>query len=275
MKKKKKIILVTIMMFVTVFIVYTVYFFFGRKKYTFYMKDDAMEIQAIQIYIDEDTNQNMVAQSVIIYKTEVINKILEELKKVKLKPSYSFSGSEDSKKGFSFIFLGKDNKQFSYLASEGKNNYFVDVTMEENGVLDDDGIEYLISFTSILKEQGDKLYDLAKQTLEDNISEITISDIEKMSKEKIYDWNQFQQYLFTDTKSKEITRKELTSNGAARFQIAEKKGYLEVVYFNGIIADSNATNRYAEVLEAVIYNEKGEEMDFYADGISTFLEKME
>jgi len=48
-----------------------------------------------------------------------------------------------------------------------------------------------------------------------------------------------------------------------------------VVYFNGIIADSKATNRYAEVLEAVIYNEKGEKMDFYSDEISNFLEEME
>lgn len=273
MKKKKKIILAIIMLFIAIFVTYTVYFFFGRKKYTFYMKDTTMEIEAIQIYIGEDTNQKPNIQSGITYKTEVINDIIEELKKVKMKPSYINSELKDNK-DFSIILLGKDNQRLYYLANEGEDKYFVDIGMEENGVVNS-GIKELISYTSIHKEQGDELYDMLKQVLEDNICEITISDIEKMSKEKVYDWNQFQQYLFTDTKSKEITRKELTSNGAARFQIAEKKGYLEVVYFNGIIADSNATNRYAEVLEAVIYNEKGEEMDFYADGISTFLEKME
>lgn len=274
MKKRKKIIIVTIILFLAIFIVCTIYFFLGRKNYTFYMKDDAMEIQAIQIYIDEDTNQELDIQSGIIYKTEVINDILEELKKVKLKPSYSFWNFKNNKKGFSFILLGKDNQRLNYIANGGENKYFVTIDIEDNGIINN-GIKELIDYTSIRKEQGDKLYNLAKQTLEDNISEITISDIEKMSKEKIYDWNQFQQYLCTDIEAKEITRNGLTSNGTARFQIAEKKGYLDVVYFNGVIADSKGTNRYAEVLEAVVYKENGEEMDFYAEEISAFLEEME
>ncbi len=274
MKKRKKIIVVTIILFLAIFAVYIIYFFFGKKEYTFYMKDDAMEIQAIQIYIDEDTNQELDAQSLIIYKAEVINNIIEELKKVKMKPSYLSSQTENNKKGFSIILLGKDNQRLNYIASGGEHNYFVTIGMEENGVIDN-GIKDLIYYTSINKKQGDKLYNLVKQALKDNICEITVFDIEKMSKEKIYDWNQFQQYLFTDMKAKEITKNGLTSNGTARFQIAEKKGYLEIVYFNGIIADSKATNRYAEVLEAVIYNEKGEKMDFYSDEISNFLEEME
>ena len=48
-----------------------------------------------------------------------------------------------------------------------------------------------------------------------------------------------------------------------------------MVYFNGVIADSKSTNRYAEVLEVVVYNEKGEKMNFYSDKISNFLEEME
>ena len=273
MKKKKKIILAIIMLFIAIFVIYIMYFFFGRKKYTFYMKDTAMEIRAIQIFVGEDTNQELDAQSVIIYKTEVINDIIEELKKVKMKPSFSKSTTEASKKWFSIILLGKDNQRLYYLGNEGEDKYFVDIGMEENGVVNS-GIKELISYTSIHKEQGDKLYDMLKQVLEDNICEITISDIEKMSKEKIYDWNQFQQYLFTDIEAKEITRNGLTSNGTARFQIAEKKGYLDVVYFNGVIADSKGTNRYAEVLEAVVYKENGEEMDFYAEEISAFLEEI-
>ncbi len=274
MKKRKKIIFFIIILFIAILVVYIIYFFFGRKSYTFYMKDDAMEIQAIQIYIDEDTNQELDAQSLIIYKAEVINNIIEELKKVKMKPSYLSSQTENNKKGFSIILLGKNNQRLYYLANEGEHRYFVDIDIEENGSVNG-GIKKLISYTSIRKEQGEQLYDMLKQVLKDNIREITTSDIEKMSKEKIYDWNQFQQYLFTDMKAKEITKNGLTSNGTARFQIAEKKGYLEIVYFNGIIADSKATNRYAEVLEAVIYNEKGEKMDFYSDEISNFLEEME
>jgi len=275
MKKKKKIIFIAITLLIAIFIIYIVYFFFGRKKYTFYMKDDTMEIEAVQIYIDGDTNQELYSDSVIIYNPEVINDILGELKKVKLKPNFSFSDAEGSKKGFSIILLGKDNQYLNYLASEGNDKYFVNISIEDNGVVIDNGIKDLICYTSISKSKGDKLYDLAKQALEDNICEITVCDIEKMSEEKIHDWNQFQQYLFTDIEAKRITRGELTANGTARFQIAEKKGYLEICYFNGIIGNNEGTNRYAKVLEAVVYNEKGEKMDFYAEGISTFLEEME
>ena len=238
------------------------------------MTDDTMEIEAVQIFIDKDTAKELASNSVIIYKTEVINGILEELKKVKLKPNYSSEDSQNSKKGFSLILLGKDKQQLYYMASEGENNYFVDISMEENGKIDN-GLKDLIDYTSIPREEGDKLYDLLKQTLEDNICEITASDIEKMSKEKTHDWNQFQQYLYTDIEAKEITRNGLTSIATARFQIAEKKGYLDVWYYNGTVRDSQGTNRYAEVLKAAVYNEKGEEMDFYAEEISAFLEEME
>ena len=274
MKKKKKIIFTAIMLFAAIFIVYVAYFFFGGKRYTFYMTDDIMEIEAIQINIDEDTNQEIDSRTIVIYNTEVINDILEELKKIKLKPSYSLLAAKDSKKGFSFILLGKDNKQWNYIAGEGENKYFVTIGLEKNGTIDK-GIKSLIDSTSIRKEQGDKLYDLAKQALEDNICEITVSDIEKMSKEKTHDWNKFQQYLFTDIEAKRITKDGLTAHGAARCQIAEKKGYFEVQYYNGINRDSGGTNRYAKVLEAVVYNEKEEKMDFYAEGINTFLEEME
>lgn len=273
MKKKKKIIFSVSILFAVIVISYLVYFFFGGKKYTFYMKDATMEIEAVQIYIDGDTDNDSL--SGVIYDAEVINDIMEELKRVKLKPNYLNSEVENSEKGFSIVLLGKDNQRLYYLASKGKNNYVVDIGVEENGVLDN-GIKKIIRDTSIPQKQGDNLYGLVKQALEDNIREITVSDIKKMSKEKIHDWNQFQQYLFTDIKAKAVSKRGMTSSEyAARFLIAERKGYFDVWYYNGIIVNSEGTNRYAEVLEAVVYNEKGEKIDFYAEEIGAFLEEME
>lgn len=278
MKKSKKIIFAAMMTLLAVLIIYIIYFFFGAKKYTFYMKDNSLEIQAIALLIEGDVNQELDSREFVIYDRDVINDIMKELKTVKMKPDFSMSESGNGQKVFSIRLLGENNQQLYYLAGEGNNCYLVNIGTEDNGTVDE-GMKHFIGQTSISKKNGDKLYDLIKQTLEENISHITVSDLEKISEEKTYNWNTFQQYLYTedvDAEARTVTRGEMTSAGAARFQIEGKKGYLVVWFYNGILVDEEEiANRYAEVTGAIVYNGEGEEMNLYEDGISTFLEEME
>ena len=82
MKKSKKIIFVAMMTLLAVLIIYIIYFFFGAKKYTFYMKDNSLEIQAIALLIEGDVNQELDSREFVIYDRDVINDIMKELKTV-------------------------------------------------------------------------------------------------------------------------------------------------------------------------------------------------
>lgn len=271
MKTKKKKIILTVALLIVVLIVFFIYYFFMNKKYTFYIKEDIGEIQAVGLICYDGEYGN----SINIYNKNIVNELLKALDSVKMKPFYSIKNI-DNDEGFYINFIGEDNKRISYMASDYGTQYIVELGVLHDGKGIEEPVWNFIGRMCISKEDGERLYDLVKKDISENMKNITAEELVRLSEEKEEDWRVFQQYIYErEDVGKIVSKGELSCDRPERFQIEGKKGYMRVWEYEGIVAGKDETKEYQEVLKAVVYNEKGEEMDLYSDEISKFLEEME
>lgn len=273
--KKKKVVIISIV-FIVLGLCVTggAYFFFGSKSYTFYQVEDIGEVKYVLLTLTEETKADIIRQEYVIDDMDVIEELQKKLNDIKVSPNYTTNQST-SGNGFSITFLGENKQRFGIYASEDRNNYLINIRMGDNEGVVNLGIKDLINQTSISKEDGERLYEYVNTILNENIHNIKISDIKELAEEKIYDWNQWRQYTYTIDRTAGIkTRGKFSEKEPAKFEIEGTDAYLLVWFYDGIIVDSEGTNQYTEVIDAIVYNENGEEMSVYEKEIFDFLEDM-
>ncbi len=271
--KIKKYIIIAISLILLIIMISIFYVMFMEKDFEFYMGNDIKNIESIELIID--ASKNTEEKSVMIYDKEVIDEIMEKLAENRLKPNYSGDSDSLSGKGFSIIVYGEEKKQLYYLANHTNTEWIIDIGIVSNGKVDE-GIRSWVGITSIGKEEGEELYEFVSEVIEENARNITISDIKEFGKNKEYDWNVFKQFIFNDVDNmgKKI-RENFTSSNVAKFKIEEINAYMYVWYYEGTVVNSKGTNEYWLVCDALIYDEKGNSISIYNEGLDEFLEELE
>ncbi len=268
---KKQIAGILIIVAIVVAIAALIAFFFSPKKYTYYINQDVDlgEFKAVSLDIDEEG-----MEEICIYDNELIDELLKVLDTVNPWPYCSVNGGNGIK-GFSVEFLGEDNKSMSIYMSDCDYYYVGNFYLEDNGSYPESPVWDMMGSVCIDKEDGERLYELVQAKYSENIRNIAVEDVLKLSKEAVTDWKVFQQFKYTETDEvKEVEKGDLSSENPVRFYIEGKKGYMLVWYSDMTIINESGTNHYDEVLQAHVYNENGESMDLYDEEIGEFMEVM-
>ncbi len=250
------------------------YVYFYEKPYTFFMPVEREDIQRMELSHD---NETVIDSSVDVFDKTTIDAIMDGMKDVKIQSVFWEIEKEEEMtgKGFS-IYIKCKEQAYSFIASENKNGYYVvylgETFKDEDSILGrNDGTAKKMS-----KEQGDKLYDVVMNSIDENLKEVTKQELLKISEEKEYNWNKFEQYI--NVKDESITTKKtrdgITSLEVAKFPIENSESYMVVWYRDETIINGESITYIEEVCDAIVYNEDGEEMNLYDEGIATFLEEM-
>ena len=277
MKKKMKVVIATILAVILIAVVavvlYCLWFFFGAKSYTYYRSDDLGEIQSVLFLPQADKGEEgrFDSNEFIIYDKEIIQEIMDALEPLKLKPTYTIN-EPDGYKGFTIQLMDGNKKNLYLIGNYWEDCYQIWIGMENNGAFED-GVKGWIGQTTIPLEDGERLYELVNRILEDNIHNITVDELKKLAEQQSRNWNLFKQYFYTEEDTKDVrTWGYVTFDEIYKFQIEGTDAYLNIWAHDGIVDDEDGRNRYADVIDAVVYNENGESMNLYEEGISEFLE---
>jgi len=268
---KKQIVGIIIIVAIVATIVAVVAFFFSPKKYTYYINQDVDlgKLKAVSIDLYEEGTEE-----ICIYDDELIEELLKVLDTVKPWPYCSVNGGNGIK-GFSVEFLGKDNKSMSIYMSDCDYYYVGSFNLEDNGSYPDSPVWDMMGSVCIDKEDGERLYELVQAEYSENIRNIAVGDILKLSKDGVTDWKVFQQFKYVEADDVEnIEKGDLISETPVYFYIEGKKGYVLVWYSDATVENEEGINHYDEVMQALVYDENGKSMDLYDEGIGEFMEVM-
>lgn len=276
-RSKKKIVGITFISIIACVIIggisYAYYFFFGAKDYTFYLSEDMGEIHSVVIITqaEEDEQGPYDSNEYILYDTEVMKEIINALEPVKIKPTFTLNSS-DNYKGISLNLREDGTKELYFNTTDWGDCYEVWIGMDDNGALGEGPKEW-IGHATISKEDGDRLYKLINQILEDKIVNITIDDVKKMAEENNKNLTQYLKYFYTEEDTTDIRMWDMVSlDYVYKFPIEGTEGYLQVWAYNGIVDGKEGRRIVREVADAIVYNENGEEMNLYEEGINEFME---
>lgn len=269
-KKKKIIIIISIVALIIGTLYFCVYYFFLPKRYTFYIKENIGTVEVVEVKYDD------IKYGTWIYNKDIAKEFIDELENVKAWPYYS-TNMKNTNKSFSIRFMGEENKYVSISAEDYGDFYVANFGVEHNGKFIEEPIWDFIGRFCISKEDGDRLYEMTKKTYDENAREISVDELLMFSKEKETDWRKFQQFLYEDTQIEEIVIKNaLECESPVKFNIKDKLGYILVWYDDLTVYDENenVAEKYDEILKIIIYNDKGECIDFYDENVESFMEEM-
>lgn len=272
-KLKKCIIIIAALIGVTMLILLIGLFYvlFTEKDLDYFMSDNMKNVESIELIVD--ANKSNAAKSVMIYDKEVIDEIMEKLGKNKLKPYYSESEGYVPDKGVNIRIYGQEKERLYYHVDFTNSKCIVDIGASVNGKMDE-GMRYMAEY-SFDKEAGEELCEYVEAVYESSIRNIEISDIRELGRSKEYDWKVFKQFMCDDVENMGTkVRDGLSASHVAKFEIKETNAYMYVWYLNGTIHTSKETNEYQLVMDAIIYDEAGNSMSIYDEGLDEFLEEL-
>lgn len=274
MKKKIGIIIAgVILIAITLFVRY---YFVGKKSFDVYVEMDIGKPCAVRLDCLTGEEQDT---GLWIYDMDIVDEMYDIIYTVKTKPYWSMYDKEEVDRQFSIDVMGPDNKRVYISADDYGDCYVAYIGGLDNGRGVEDNIWGFAGRVCIDKEEGDKLYELVCKRYEENIRNIAAKDIETFSKEKVTDWRKFRQ--FRNVKIELELEDILVIDGEEyhdcyRLQIDGKEGHILVWTYEASVHDAKKgeTKEYYDVVRALVYNEKGESMDLYDEGIGEFLEAM-
>ncbi len=266
---KKKVVLISGLILLVSLLVGFCIFFFNAKKCTYYVKESIGKLQGINIRSDDYETRD-----IWVFDEEDAHEVFEYFEKLEAWPCTS---SSEGGAGFNVSFLGEDEKIIYFSAYDGGKYYIVNINVQHNGKPVENTLWDAFGSLYISKEDGERLFELVNGIYEDNYRNITIEDIQKLSEDRVTDWRKFTQFKYSKIKDGELINQDgYTSEKPVRFEIQNTSGYMDVWYYEVWYWDneSNASERYSKVIQAVVYDESGKSMNIYDDGIYNFLEMM-
>ncbi len=266
MNKKKTVLILFVLIVFLIFFAF-VLFFFKAKNYTYYVKESIGSIQGINIQSDDYETRD-----IWVFNEDDVNELYKYFENLEAWPCTS---SNDGGAGFRVSFLGEDEKIIYFSAYDGGKYYIVNINEQYNGMPIENTIWDAFGSLYISKEDGEKLFEIINGIYEDNYRNIYIEDIQKISNNNEMDWRKFTQFIYSEIEEGELIEQgEYISEKPVRFEIKNTSGYMDVWYYNVSYWDveSNVSERYSKVIQAIVYDESGNSMNIYDDGIDEFLE---